>query len=146
MNKGQSLQNLETQSNGSCALHFYPMRSIYLQSFMLISLIYLELCHGQSSKCKNDQRAITPKFGKVKLWFLWTAHFYPICSIYLQSFMLIPLVVSVFRVICQKKTRWMDKAATLCSPFREHKNTVTYLCHFCESMEMVLHICVCILM
>jgi hypothetical protein len=49
------------------------MRSIYLQSFMLISLIVLELCPVQSSKCKNEQRAITPKFGKTALWFFCTA-------------------------------------------------------------------------
>jgi hypothetical protein len=49
------------------------MRSIYLQSFMLTSLEFLELCPGQSFKYKNKQRAITPKLGKAELWFLWTA-------------------------------------------------------------------------
>jgi hypothetical protein len=41
-----------------CALHIYPMRSIYLQSVLFISII---LCPGQCSKCKNGQRKITPK-------------------------------------------------------------------------------------
>jgi hypothetical protein len=51
------------QSYGSCALHTYLMRSIYLQSFMLIPLIVLELYPGQSSKCKNKQRAIIKQEG-----------------------------------------------------------------------------------
>jgi hypothetical protein len=50
------------------------MISIYLQCFMLIPLIVLELCPGQSSKCKNKQRGIIPKLGKAELWFLCTAH------------------------------------------------------------------------
>jgi hypothetical protein len=41
---------------------------------MLITLIVLELCPGQSSKCKNKQRAIIHKLGKTELWFLSTAH------------------------------------------------------------------------
>jgi hypothetical protein len=52
---------------GSLALQFYPMRYIYLQSFMLISLIVLELCPRQKSKSKNKQRAITSKYGKAEL-------------------------------------------------------------------------------
>jgi hypothetical protein len=32
-----------------------------------------ELCHRQSSKFKNEQRAITPKVGKAKLRFFYTA-------------------------------------------------------------------------
>jgi len=34
-------------------LHFYPMRFIYLQSFLLKSIVILELCPEQSSKCKS---------------------------------------------------------------------------------------------
>jgi hypothetical protein len=70
------------------------MRSIYLQSFLLISLVVLLLCPGQISNCKNEQRAITPKLGNVELWFCCTALLLnEISSIYLQSFLLIPLVV-----------------------------------------------------
>jgi hypothetical protein len=47
---------------------------IYQQSFILISLIVSELCPGQSSKGKNEQRAITQKLGKAELGFLNTAH------------------------------------------------------------------------
>jgi hypothetical protein len=50
--------NLRRQSYGSCAMNTFSMRSIYLQSFMLIPLIVSELCQGQISKCKNKQRAI----------------------------------------------------------------------------------------
>jgi hypothetical protein len=53
----------------SFALHFYSMRSIYIQTFMLISLIVLEQCPGQNSKCKNEQREVTPKLGMPELWF-----------------------------------------------------------------------------
>jgi hypothetical protein len=49
------------------------MRYVYLQSFILISLIVSELCPGQSSKCKNEQRAPTSKLGKADLWFLYNA-------------------------------------------------------------------------
>jgi hypothetical protein len=34
---------------------------------MLISLLILEYYHGQSSKCKNKQREITPKIGMAEL-------------------------------------------------------------------------------
>jgi hypothetical protein len=50
------------------------MRSIYLQSFMLIPLILLELCPGQSSKCKNKQMGIIQKLDKAELRLLSTAH------------------------------------------------------------------------
>jgi hypothetical protein len=36
---------------------------------MLISLIVIELCPGQSSKCSNAQRAITPKLGIIVMVF-----------------------------------------------------------------------------
>jgi hypothetical protein len=41
---------------------------------MLISLIVLELCPGQSPKCKNEQRAIIQKLDKAELRLLCTAH------------------------------------------------------------------------
>jgi hypothetical protein len=42
---------------------------------MLIYLIVLELCPGQSSKGENEQRAITPKLGKKsELWFFYNSH------------------------------------------------------------------------
>jgi hypothetical protein len=55
-------------------MHLCSMRSIDLQSSMLISLTILELCSGQSLKCKNEQRAITPKEVMAELRFLCTAH------------------------------------------------------------------------
>jgi RsiW-degrading membrane proteinase PrsW (M82 family) len=75
------------------ALHFYSMRSIYKQSFMLISLIVLELLLRQSSKCKNEQRAIIWKLAKTELWFFCIALLHSMRSIYQQSFMLISLIV-----------------------------------------------------
>jgi hypothetical protein len=59
---------------------------------MLKPLLVLELCPGQGSKCKNKQRAITPKLGKAELR-SYEMHTYLMISIYLQSFMLIPLIV-----------------------------------------------------
>jgi hypothetical protein len=47
---------------------------------------------GHMKLLKNKQRAKTPKLGKAKLW-LFALHFYPIRSIYLQSCMLISLIV-----------------------------------------------------
>jgi hypothetical protein len=35
------------------AMHFYSVRSIYLQSFKLIPFIVLKLCPGQNSKCEK---------------------------------------------------------------------------------------------
>jgi hypothetical protein len=58
---------------------------------MLIPLIVLELFTGQSSKCKNKQRAIIQKLGKAELWSFSNAHL--LNEIYLQSFMLISLIV-----------------------------------------------------
>jgi len=69
------------------ALNFYSMRPIYLLSFSLIPVVVSELCPGQRSKCKNEQRAITPKLGKAELWFLITALL--LNKIYLPSFLLI---------------------------------------------------------
>jgi hypothetical protein len=84
------------QSYGFWALHIYSMRSIYLQSFMLISFVVLDLFTRQISKCKNKQRAIISKLGKAELsilWFLSTAHL--LNEIYLHTkFHMIPLVVS----------------------------------------------------
>jgi hypothetical protein len=42
---------------------------------MLIYLIVLELCPGQSSKCKNEKRAITLTISKTELLFFSTALF-----------------------------------------------------------------------
>jgi hypothetical protein len=68
------------------------MISIYLQSFMLISLIISEKCSGQSSKCQNEQRALTPKLGKTECYGSCALQTYSIRYIYLQSFMLITLI------------------------------------------------------
>jgi hypothetical protein len=46
----------------------------YLQSFLLIPLMVSELCSRHSSKFKNEQRAITTKFGKAQSKFLCIAH------------------------------------------------------------------------
>jgi hypothetical protein len=61
------------------------MRPIYLQSFMLISLIILEICPGQSSKCQNKQMAITPKLDKAVFRFFSIAAFYNEIYIYLPT-------------------------------------------------------------
>jgi len=42
-------------SYGSCALHFYSMRSIYLWSNMLMPCIVLKLCSGQNSRMKINK-------------------------------------------------------------------------------------------
>ena len=47
---------------------------VYLQSFLLISVVVSELCLKQSLKCKNEQRTITPKLDKPELQFVCTVH------------------------------------------------------------------------
>jgi hypothetical protein len=100
MDKGQKLQNKARQSYGSLSMHFNTMRSIYLQSFLLISLIDLEKCPGQSSKCKNEQRAITPKLGKTELWFFSAA--FLLNEIYLPTQFHVDISYS-FRVMSRTK-------------------------------------------
>jgi hypothetical protein len=161
------------QSYGYCKLHIYPIRSIYLQSFMLIYFIVLELCPGQSSKSKNEQRAITPKLENAELLFLCTEHLtyeiylpkkfhvdisnnfrvmsqlcvsagsyilltgktiqrsppcyhsYALHSNSIRSVYLLSWYLKKFLCYPLDKKMWdsrMDKAATSCSPFGEHKN------------------------
>ena len=55
------------------ALHVYLVTYIYLQSFLFIPLVVLELCHRLSLNCKIEQWAMTPKLGMVELRFLCTA-------------------------------------------------------------------------
>jgi hypothetical protein len=43
---------------------------------MPIYHIFLELCQGQSSKCKNEKRAITLTISKTELLFFSTALFH----------------------------------------------------------------------
>jgi hypothetical protein len=67
---------------------------------MLISLIVLELCSRQRSKCKNEHRAITTKFGKAEFKFSCTANL-PI-EIYLPTKFHVDISCS-FRVISQTR-------------------------------------------
>jgi hypothetical protein len=72
------------------------MRSINLQNFLLIPLMVSESYRGQSSKCKNEQRAINTKFGKAEFKFLctsthWDPSTYKVsCFIYYSFFELCP--------------------------------------------------------
>jgi hypothetical protein len=54
-----------------------------------------ELCAGQRSMCKNEQRAITQKLGKKKSRF-FALHFHSMRSLYLKSFMSISLILLEF--------------------------------------------------
>jgi len=74
-------------------LHFYSVRYIYLQSFLLIPCVVSQLCPGQCSKCKNEQKAIIKIFSKEELQFLCNALL--LNEIYLLTqLLLIPYVVS----------------------------------------------------
>jgi len=108
-------------------MHFYLIRSIYLHSFLLIPYVVLELCPGQSSKCKNEQRATTPKLGKAELWFRCTTLL--LNEIYQPTKCLVDTSCSFIRMSrkrCGRSDvrtyRRADKAATICSPFVDHKN------------------------
>ena len=86
------------------ALHIYSMRSIYLQSFLLIPLIFLELCPGQSSKCKiNNNSKI--KQGRITVLVHCTPTQY---YIYLHNLKLISFVVSE---LCprQEMKQWTNR-------------------------------------
>jgi hypothetical protein len=58
MYKWTKVTYLKTRQNrlmaGSLALHFHPIRFIFLHSFMLISLIVLELFPGQTAHLLNE--------------------------------------------------------------------------------------------
>jgi hypothetical protein len=54
-------------------LHFYSVRSIFLQTFILIPFIVLKLFPKQISKCKKELRAITSTLIKGGLRFLCTS-------------------------------------------------------------------------
>jgi hypothetical protein len=56
-------------------------------------LVVTELYTEQSSMCKNEQRAITPKLGR-RSYGYFALQINPIKSIYLLSFVLVPSVVS----------------------------------------------------
>jgi len=41
------------------------LNEIYIPTNFLVDIpVVSEICHGQSSKCKMEQRAFTPKLGK----------------------------------------------------------------------------------
>ena len=88
------------QSYGSFALHFYCVKYMYLQNLKLISLLVPELCPGQSSKCKNEQRAITPKLGNAELQFFCIALIFN--EIYLPTKCLVDITCN-FRVMSWTK-------------------------------------------
>jgi hypothetical protein len=54
LTKGNNSKIKTKKSYCSYALHIYPLRSIHLQSFMLISLIVLELCPRQNFSIRRD--------------------------------------------------------------------------------------------
>jgi hypothetical protein len=76
------------------------MRSILIQSFVLISLIILELCPGQFSKFKNEQKAITPTLCKAELRFVCTTHLH--IEIYLPTKFHVDISYS-FTVMCRTR-------------------------------------------
>jgi hypothetical protein len=92
----------------SCVLQTNLMRSIYLQSFMLIPLIVLELCSGQSSKSENKQRGIIKKLGKAELRFLCTAHLHN--EIYLPTKIHVDISCKMFQsYVPDKKSGRTDR-------------------------------------
>jgi hypothetical protein len=59
------------QRYGSLTMYFNTMRAIYLQSFMLISLIDLKKCPGQCSKCKNEQKGHNSNIRQDRVMFFY---------------------------------------------------------------------------
>jgi hypothetical protein len=85
-----------------------------------------ELCPGQSSKYKNEQRAITLKLVKADAWLIWTAHLAN--KIYLQSVLFISLVLSYLCPGQYSKCKNEWKAIT---PKLRKQGYVSLALHFC---------------
>jgi len=114
------------QSYGSCTLRFYSMRYINIQSFLLVPLAVSELISGQSSKCKNIQRAITLQYDNVEVRFLSNALL--LNEMYIPTKFLVDISCS-FRVMSRtrcgrtdghmggQKKRWLQ----ICFSFEKHK-------------------------
>lgn len=70
---------------------------------------------------KYEQRAITQKLARAELWFLSTAHLlneiYPPMKFEVDSSNSLGVILWA-----RKRDGRTDKAATICSPFEEHKN------------------------
>jgi hypothetical protein len=70
MNKGQLFQNQARQSYSSSALQTYSMRSIYIQSFLLIQLLLVFLSYVPDKMNRGHK---SPKLGKAEVGFFCTA-------------------------------------------------------------------------
>jgi len=107
------------------------MRYINIQSFLLVPLVVSEFISGQSSKCKNIQRAITLQYDNVEVRFLSNALL--LNEMYIPTKFLVVISCS-FRVMSRTRCGrtdvhtdghtggQTDKAATICFPYGEHKN------------------------
>ena len=122
INKEQLFQNYEAKINGSCTLHFSTMRSIYLLSFKSVVFIMLEL-HGRQKKYNKGQKL---KSYEAELYF-YALHIHSLRSIYIKKRF---LLISFVKVMSQtphgltdiQTDGWTDKAATMCSHFRNKNN------------------------
>jgi len=82
------------------------MRSICLWNFKWVAWILFELCSGQNSRMKNEQRAITPKVWNFELWFLRTARI--LNEIYLPMKFHVDALLS-FKVMLLTKFKYENK-------------------------------------
>jgi hypothetical protein len=86
------------------------MRYLYLQSFMLISLIVLELCHGPNSKCKNNKEQLFQNQARQSYVFVhctftqWDLSSYKFSCWYLLLFQ---------SYVLDKNSKQTDKATTM---------------------------------
>jgi len=101
------------------------MRYIYIQSFVLISLVILELCSRQCSKCKTLTKVNNSKLGKAELCFLFIVLL--LNEIYLPTKFLVDTSCSL-RVMSWTRCGRTDRHTygqsgiyTRSSPFGEHE-------------------------
>jgi hypothetical protein len=112
LTKGNNSKIRTKRGYCSYALHIYPLRSIHLQSFMLISLKVLELCPGQDFSIRGNNS----KTSVNRVMVLWHCT-PPQCLYHSMKFkQIISKGCQVMLRTRQQTDRRTDKAPTICSP------------------------------
>jgi hypothetical protein len=116
------------QSYGSFALRFYWMRSIYLQRFLWIPPMVLQLCPGHVQSEKYEQRSITLKLEKAQICFFCTA------ILPNENYILTKFQVDIFySTWVMSRTKFKVLRWTKDNTIRQGKTTVTVHLH-CTSI------------
>jgi len=90
----ENLVNKIGKTEWRCLCIALLLNEIELRTGFLVDILCSFRVPDNVQSVKNKQRTITPKLGNAELYFLCT-YFHSMRSIYLQRFLLIPLVVQV---------------------------------------------------